>query len=52
MPFGLVALRFAFRLLSTSALRLNFIDNIMNNFGGYPLTCCPTTQLLQRELAV
>ena len=33
---------FTFRLLSTRALRLNFIDNIMNNFGNYPFTIFPT----------
>ncbi|MGH3169130.1 MAG: ABC-2 family transporter protein, partial [Trebonia sp.] len=33
---------FTFRLLSTRALRLNFIDNIMNNFGNYPFAVFPS----------
>ena len=31
-----------FRTLATRALRLNFIDNIMNNFGNYPFAIFPT----------
>jgi ABC-2 type transport system permease protein len=33
---------FTFRLLSTYALRMSFIDNIMNNFGNYPLAIFPS----------
>jgi ABC-2 type transport system permease protein len=33
---------FTFRLMSTLALRMNFIDVIMNNFGGYPLAIFPS----------
>ncbi|OIV37649.1 ABC transporter permease [Mangrovactinospora gilvigrisea] len=40
LQLGLCGL--SFRLQATYALRMNFIDNIMNNFGGYPLTIFPS----------
>lgn len=39
--FQLAASALSFRLLSNQSLRI-FIDNIMNNFGGYPLTIFPS----------
>lgn len=41
-----------FRMLSTYALRLTLIDNIMNSFGGYPLRIFPSVIRFSLTFAV